>query len=132
MRKGLLVGAGVALTLAALNPSDASACSRRGYCGSYAPPAAYQYGPPAGYGYAPPAPVYGYGYGYGPPPASYYAPPGYGYGPATYGFYGDAAYGGYRGWRSCERGNGYGAGYSYGPSAGYDSYRPAAVWIPAR
>jgi len=123
MHKGLLVGVGATLALAALGSTDASACGRRNsYCGSYAPPAAY--------GYMPPAPVYGYGYG---PPAAYYRPPawgGYGYAPPSYGFYGDAAYGGYRG-RGCDREYGYGAGYAYGPG-GYDSYRPAAVWVPVR
>lgn len=122
MRKGVLVGIGAALALATLSSTDALACGRRdSFCGGYAPPAAYQYAPPAGYGYGPPAPIYGYGYG--PPPAAYYAPP-------SYGFYGDAAYGGYRGGRGCDRGYGY--TYSYAPGAGYDGYRPAAVWVPVR
>src|SRR5262249_33689257 len=119
MRKGLVVGVGAALAVATLSSTDASACGRRDtYCGGYAPPAAYQYAPPPGYGYVPPAPVSGYGYGSAPP--AYYAPP-------SYGFYGDAAYGGYRG---CDRGYGY--TYSSAPSAGYYGYRPAAVWVPVR
>jgi hypothetical protein len=122
MRKGFLVGVGAALTLAAFTATDASACGERRACGSYyAPPAAYSYYAPApAYGYLPPAPVYGYA----PPPGAY------GYGPPVagghgYGFYGDAAYGGHRG---CDHGHGYG----YAPPVPYESYQPAAVWVPFR
>ncbi|MBO0763628.1 MAG: hypothetical protein J2P50_03420 [Hyphomicrobiaceae bacterium] len=135
MRKGFLVGVGAVLTLAGVSATAASACGGHRACGSY-------YGPTVGYSYAPvPPPAYGYlpgsAYGYGPG----YGPPltgGYGYAPAGYGFYGDAAYGGYRGWHGCDRGyRGYGYGYGYGgyryaPPVGYDSYRPAAVWLPIR
>jgi hypothetical protein len=120
MRKGFLVGVGAVLALAGVSATDASACGGRRACGSYyAPPVAYSYAPapPAAYGYLP-----GPAYGYAPPAA--YGPPvagGYGYVPAGDGFYGDAGYGGYRGWRGCDRGYGYGYGYRYAPPVGYDS-----------
>jgi hypothetical protein len=125
MRKGFLVGVGAALTLAAFSATDASACGERRACGGYyAPPVAYSYSyaPAPAYGYLPPGPAYGYA----PPPVAYGPPVAGGYG---YGFYGDAAYGGYRG---CNRGYGYGYGYGYAPPAAYESYQPAAVWAPFR
>jgi hypothetical protein len=162
MRKGILVGLGAVLALAATGATEASACSRRvATCGGYG------YAPPVAYQFAPPAPIYGYGYG--PPPAAYYAPPvygradyygpvaapygyrarrgcnrGYGYGNGYYG-YGNGYYGngnGYYGYNSGYYGNGngyygngngyYGNGYGYAPPVAYDGYRPAGVWVPVR
>jgi hypothetical protein len=147
MRKGILVGLGAVLALAAAGATDASACSRRvASCGAYAPPVVYQYAPPPGYVYGPP--VYGRADYYGPVAAPYgYRPRrgcdrGYGYGNGYgyygngNGYYGNGYYGngnGYYGNGYYGNGNGYyGNGYGYAPPVAYDGYRPAGVWVPVR